>query len=205
MWSRFLPALVKVRQLLSLGAIGEPRILSANFGFRAPFDPQSRLFNPELGGGTLLDVGVYVLSLASMIFGAPASIHSSAHLGKTGVDEQSAYLLGYPNGAFASLFSAVATDSSRQADLYGEKGSLHLPSPWYAAKQVVFKRPEKPDEVFDCPYEGSGFQFEAQEVMRCLQKGSTESRIMPLDETLSIMQTMDTIRAQWGLRYPGEG
>ncbi len=116
MWTRYIPLMVEVRRLLAEGAIGEVRMVAADFGYRTRYDPASRAFDPALGGGGLLDVGVYPISLASMIFGNAARIASLAHLGETGVDEQSAFLLGYEEGQLAVLYTAVRTTTPQEAD-----------------------------------------------------------------------------------------
>ena len=203
MWTRFLPAMVKVRQLLAEGAIGEVGMLAADFGFRASFDPQSRLFDPHLGGGALLDVGVYPISLASMVFGTPSRISSMAHLGQTGVDEQAAMIFGYDQDRMAVLTAATRTNTPHEAILNGSEGRIRIDSPWWKPVALTLSV-QGEDRVLDLPFEGNGYNYEAVEVMDCMRGGKTESDVMPLDETLSIMQTMDRIRAQWGLRYPME-
>jgi len=203
MWSRFLPTLCKARELLAEGAIGEPRMLAADFGFRAGVDPERRLFNPALGGGALLDVGVYCVSLASMVFGGPpARIASLATLGETGVDEQSAFILGHDNGELAVLYTAVRTQTGHEARIMGTEGHIHIPAFWHATGLTLSSGGEQ--KQIDAPFEGNGYNYEAAEVMECLRAGRRESDVMPLDETLSIMQTLDRIREQWGLKYPME-
>jgi len=204
MWTRFLPAIVRVRELLAEGAIGEVRLLSADFGFRAPFDPHGRLFDPHLGGGALLDVGVYTVSLASMVFGPPARVTSMAHLGPTGVDEQAAVVLGYERGQLAVLTTAVRTSTPQEATLMGTGGHIRIHSQWWHPTMLTLSVEGREEEVIHLPFEGNGYHYEAAEVMRCLRAGRLESEVMPLDETLGIMRTMDRIRAQWGLRYPME-
>lgn len=205
MWSRFLPAAQKFRQLARDGAIGEPRILQADFGFRMnEVNPAHRLFAPELAGGALLDVGVYVTSLASWIFGKPQSIASFGHLGPTGVDEQAAMIFGYADGAFAQLTTAVRTSTPQTAILMGTEGTLELTSNWWRSTSVVLTRNGEAPETFELPYEGNGYNYEAAEAGSCLRAGRIESETIPLDETLAIMETLDAIRAQWGLRYPME-
>jgi predicted dehydrogenase len=205
MWTRFLPVLVKTRELLAKGAIGEVRALFADFGFRTAFDPQSRLFDPHLGGGALLDVGVYPISLASMVFGtAPSRINGMAHLGQTGVDEQFAVILGYDQGRLAILTAATRTEMPQEAVLAGAEGRIRIHAPWWRSTTLTLSRPRQEDEVLHLPYEGNGYNYEAAAVMDCLRAGRTESDVMGLDETLAIMQTLDRIRAQWGLRYPME-
>ncbi|MBA3868021.1 MAG: Gfo/Idh/MocA family oxidoreductase [Anaerolineae bacterium] len=203
MWSRFLPTIVRARELIASGAIGEVRMLNADFGFRTNVNPKGRLFDLSLGGGALLDVGIYPLSLASMLFGAPKTIASTASIGETGADEQSAYLLGYDKGQIALLSSASRTNTAHEALIYGTDGSIRIPDWWHAQKLIVNVN-GKPSETLDIPHLGKGYAHEAIEVAECLRAGKLESATMSLDESLSITRTMDTIRAQWGLKYPSE-
>jgi predicted dehydrogenase len=204
MWTRFLPVLVRVRELLANGAIGEPRMINADFGFRTNFNPAGRLFDPNLGGGGLLDVGIYPLSLASMVFGNATRISSMATLGETGVDEQSAFILGYEDGQLAVLSTAIRTNTPQTASIIGTEGYIRIHSPWWRGTTFTLSVQGKSDEVFECPLTGNGYNYQAAEVVRCLREGKLESDVMPLDETRSIMATMDSIRAQWGLKYPME-
>jgi len=204
MWSRFLPAHQRFYELIEDGAIGEPRTLVADFGFAAPFDAKQRLFNPQLGGGALLDVGVYPLTLATRIFGEPESIVSSAHLGDSGVDEQSAAVLQYAGGAQATIGCAIRTETGQEACLYGTEGFLRLESPWYWTDRLTIGSRGKEPRTLHIPYEGNGYTHEAIEVMRCLGEGLTESPKMTHENTLQVMRLMDRIRAPWGLRYPQE-
>lgn len=203
MWTRFFPLLGKVRELIAAGRIGEPRLLQADFGFRTEFKPEHRAFNPELGGGALLDVGVYPVSLASFILGTPSAVKSSAALGETGVDEQNALLLEHPSGAIALLSSAVRTQTEQDALILGTEGRIRLHTPWWKPEKLTLYT-DAGEEVIDAPLPHNGYAFEAAEVARCLQEGKLESPLMPLDETLAIMSTLDTCRSQWGLRYPSE-
>lgn len=204
MWSRYYPAMVRARELLAAGAIGEPRILQADLGFRATVKPASRLFNPTLGGGALLDIGVYPVSLASMVFGTPSAIASHAHFGETGVDEQNAMTFRYSGGQLAVLSSAIRTQTPHEATIMGTEGMLRIGPDWHKPNRVSLTKPGQAEEIMSLPFEGNGYNYEASEVMNCLRAGKLESAIMPLDETLAIVQTLDTLRAQWGLRYPGE-
>jgi dihydrodiol dehydrogenase / D-xylose 1-dehydrogenase (NADP) len=205
MWTRFLPVLGRVRELLTDGVIGDVRMVTADFGFRAPFNPQGRLFNPELGGGGLLDVGIYPVSLASMVFGSrPARVSSMAHLGETGVDEQAAMILGYEQGQLAILSSAVRTHTPQEAFLVGTEGWIRVHTPWWKPAALTVSVEGQEDRTETLPFEGNGYNYEAAEVMACLRAGKLESDVMPLDETLAIMETLDRIRGQWGLRYPME-
>ncbi len=204
MWTRFLPVIVKVREWLADGAIGEPRLLTADKGSRQTLSTETlegRLFNPELGGGGLLDVGVYTIALAYMVFGAPSMITSLAHIGETNVDEQASILLGYDAGQIANLFCAIRTETLKEARIIGTKGSIHIPEFWQATSATLIRTGRYPVHI-EIPFKSNGFENQVIEVINCLREGKLESDVMPLNESLSIMKTMDTIRFQWGLKYP---
>jgi predicted dehydrogenase len=203
MWTHFLPATVRCFELAAKGAIGDPFLLHADFGFTATFDPKSRLFNPALGGGSLLDVGVYPVSLATRLFGEPSKIQSSAVLGKTGVDEVATMILEYEGGKRALLSSTIRSETGQGAVLSGTAGRIRIePQFWHSQKLTVSGGSK--EETLDLPYEGNGFPHQAREVMRCLAEGALESPRMSHDFSLQVMRTLDRIRAPWGLRYPGE-
>lgn len=201
MWTRFLPAIRKVKGWIGEGRIGRVRMLSADFGFRIGWNPDGRLLNPYLAGGALLDVGVYPISLASMVFGGPPSeIQAAAHIGETGVDEQSAMLFRYEDGALALLSCAVRTNTPQEAHIRGTDGSIHIPNFWQASSAALNDSEQEPLSVSH----PAGYQYEAAEVMACLRGGRRESALMPLDESASIARTMDQVRAIIGLIYPME-
>jgi predicted dehydrogenase len=204
MWMRFIPLIIELRRRVDAGEIGQVRMIQADFGFRAPRNPHSRLFNPELAGGALLDLGIYPLAFSALLLGAPTEITSLANIGTTGVDEQSAYVLKHEGGELSVLASALRTQTSMSAWVYGTDGRIHLPKQFWRAKEMVLYRNEMQPESIHLPYTGNGYQFEAQEVVDCLRDGKTESEIMPLRDSESLMGTMDTIRRQWGLTYPNE-
>lgn len=204
MWTRFLPIIVKVREWIRQGAIGEPRMVSADFGFRAGVNPEGRLFNPHLGGGGLLDVGIYTVSFAAMVFGPhPDRVTSMATLGETGVDEQAAIILGYPGGELALLSTAIRTSTLHEARVIGTDGTILLHPAFWKGERATLKAGGK-EETVELPLTGNGYNYEAAEVGRCLRAGELESPTIPLDETLAIMQILDQIRAQWNLKYPME-
>lgn len=205
MWTRFLPVIVQVRTWLRQGRIGEVRMVTADFGFRADYNEETRVLNPELAGGALLDVGVYPISFASMVYGGPPkAIATRACLGKTGVDEQNAMVLEYPGGALALLSSAVRTNTPQEVRILGTTGMIHVPPPFWRSERAVLSVAGKDDEVCSVPHVGNGYEYEAEEVMHCLRLGRLESEGMPHDETLSVMETMDAVRAQWHMKYPME-
>lgn len=204
MWTRFFPLMGRLREVLADGTIGEPRMLTVDFGFRAPFDPSSRLFDPKLGGGAMLDVGVYCVSFASMVLGPPVRATGLSHLGETGVDEQFAAALEHGGGRLSTITAGTRTATPQEATVLGTEGYIKIHSPWWMPEAMTVSRPGREDEVVREPTEDNGFRYEAAEVMRCLGSGQKESSIVPLDETVSVLETMDEIRAVWGLRYPGE-
>jgi len=204
MWTRFLPIIIKVREWLAEGLIGDVRMLKADFCFRSGWNPEGRLLKPELGGGGLLDVGVYTIAMAYMVFGGePSNITSMCHIGETGVDEQSTILFGYDAGQIAILCSAIRTSTPQDAQIFGTEGSIYIPNFWHSTSATLSVSGKDPETV-DMPFNGNGYNYEAVEVMNCLRAGKLESDIVPLDESLSIIKTMDKIRAEWGLKYPME-
>ena len=204
MWSRFFPVACDVRQWIADGKIGDVLFVTADFGFRAGFNPKGRLFAPELGGGALLDVGVYAVSFASMIYGTqPTKITSMAELGETKVDEHAAMLFGYADGAMAALRTSIRVSTTMRAQIEGTEGKIDIPP--------LFWRPESATLtaggttiVSEHAPEGNGWNYEAAAVMEDVRAGKTENDIMPLDETIAIMETMDKLRADWGVKYPME-
>ncbi|MDN4071398.1 Gfo/Idh/MocA family oxidoreductase [Paenibacillus vini] len=204
MWTRFLPPIVQVRKWLEEGRIGEVKLVKAEFGFRSDWNPQGRLLNPQLGGGALLDAGIYPVSFASMIFGTePEKVWSSADIGETGVDEKFSILLDYGKGRTATLNGAVRLDLTNDAYIHGTEGTIHIPS-FLNATEAVLRVTGQEEEKFTDGRLSTGYSFEAEEVGRCLLEGLTESPAITLDESLGILKLLDAIRAQWGLKYPFE-
>lgn len=204
MWTRCLPLMIRLRELLAEGVIGEPRMVDADFGFRINPDPNHRLFAPMLAGGGLLDVGTYGISFASMIFGEPERVAGLATIGETGVDEQSVVVLGYAGGQLATVISAIRTRTPQEATVMGTEGVIRIHPFWWKPTQLTISRAGREEETIEVPFEGNGYNYEAAEAMRCLREGLTESPLVPLDETLANMATLDEIRAQWGLRFPAD-
>lgn len=206
MWTRFRPAMVKLRELIADGKIGDIQMVNASIGWLGGNDYSHRLYAKELGGGILLDGTVYPISFASMLLGTPSQIASSAVLGKAGTDEQEAISFGYPSGAVANLTGSIRATPANNAVVVGTKGRIEVATRWWEPQQItLFENGQEP-QVFDFPEDGTiGYQYEAIAVGEALRAGKTESEIMPLDESITIMETMDTLRAQWGLTYDADG
>ena len=203
MWARFLPPYRKLVELLEDGAIGEPRLVEADFGYLMPRDPDHRLWDPSRGGGGLLDLGVYPVQLASLILGAPSRVAAAGFVGPLGVDEHVAAVLGHPGGALAVVKAAIATSLTCTARITGTLGLIELPAFMHCPRSLTVVRLGQ-REVIETPWPGGGWQFQVEEVHRCLAAGQLESPTMSLSETLSILGTLDAIRDQIGLHFPGE-
>ncbi|MFC5529312.1 Gfo/Idh/MocA family protein [Cohnella yongneupensis] len=204
MWTRYLPAIRKVREWLAEGKIGEVRLVKAEFGFNVGWQPEGRLLNPALGGGALLDAGIYPVSFASMVYGVqPDKIMSTVRIGETGVDEQFSLLFEYAGGRTASLHGSVQLGMVNDAVIYGTKGHIHVPGFLAARSATLNVSGEEPVTIND-DRKAHGFAFEAEEAMACLREGRLESDGLKLDETAKIMNTLDSIRWQWNLKYPFE-
>jgi predicted dehydrogenase len=204
MWMRINPAILRASELINTGAIGPVKSLHADFSIRAPLDPTHRLRNPELGGGALLDLGVYPISLAELVLGAPASIHATARLTDLGVDETTGVLLGYESGAHAALSCSLAGSGPVTATIVGESGHIELPNPFHHPQSLIIRPAGGETIVEDHPYPGNGLRFQAVEAGRCVREGLLESPILAHAGTLTVMETMDRVRELIGVQYPGE-
>jgi predicted dehydrogenase len=200
MWMRCNPVIQRVQELVRQGVIGEPVSVHADFGLAGPFPQTHRLRALALGGGALLDLGIYPLTLTHLVLGAPASITAWARLGETGVDENTGALLGYASGAVAAITCSLVGDSACRAVITGTEGRIELPRNFYRPDAFDVYHGERVERV-RIPFDGFGYHFEAAEVHRCVREGLLESPVVPLDDTLSIMSSLDTIRAAIGVRY----
>jgi predicted dehydrogenase len=201
MWTRFLPHMAVVRDWLADGRLGKIISVSADHGQWFVEDPQSRLFAPELGGGALLDLGIYPVSLASMVLGRPDRITALIDPAFTGVDAQTSMVFGYARGAQAVLSCTLAAKSATRASIVGTEARIEIDGDFYAPTAVtLIPREGEPTRV-ETPHEGRGLRHQADEVARRLAAGELESPLMGLDESVSIMETMDTVLAQ-GRRRP---
>jgi len=203
LWTYFLPALVQARRWWTEGAIGEVRLVNAEFGFQAPFDPKGRLFDPALAGGALLDVGVYTLSLAQVVAGNKVPrIKASSRKAATGVDESTSVLLDWNSGLRAELSCSIGHTLRNEAKIYGTEGTITLPQFWRGPSVVLETNSGK--TIFEDKRTTSGYEFEARAVTEAVRKGSTEDALVSKAFSLRLATTMDAVRKQIGLVYPGE-
>lgn len=204
MWSRFLPHLQWVREVVDSGALGDLRTVTADHGQWFEPDAGHRLFAPALGGGALLDLGIYPVSFAHWFLGAPSVVTAVSDPAFTGVDAQTSAVLQYPGGAHAVVTTTLQAQTVNRASVVGTLGSIDIDPTFYAPSSATLRiRGQEPEHrTFDHP--GHGLRHEAAEVGRCLRAGERESAVLPLAETLAIMQVLDEVRRQIGLVYRGE-
>jgi predicted dehydrogenase len=202
MWSRYLPAYRALVDVLGEGRIGQPILVEADFGFRRPFDPTHRLFDRALGGGALLDLGIYPVQLCLLVLGRPDRVVADGVLSETGVDEQVAAVLHHAGG-LGVVKAAIRAGMACTARISGTDGWISIPALMHCPNSFTVSTSAGAEEI-DGSYVGNGLRFEIEEVHRCLAAGALESATMPLDETLALAEVLDAIRAQVGVVYPGE-
>ncbi|WP_079125431.1 Gfo/Idh/MocA family protein, partial [Streptomyces lushanensis] len=209
MWTYCNPVIRRLVELVRDGAIGEIQTVQADFGFPGPADPGHRLRDPALGGGALLDLGVYPISFAQLLLGEPDRVQADALLSPEGVDLNTGMLLGWESGATALLSCSLTGGTPVTATVTGTRGRIELPSGFFSAERFVLHRndagPGTGPEEFTADGGLYGLQYEAAEVMRCLRAGETESPLVPLDGTLAVMRTLDAVRDRIGVRFPADG
>ncbi len=202
-WTRFMPTTVKALELIEQGEIGEVLAVKADFGFRPVFNPTGRLFDPQLGGGSLLDIGIYPVFLALLLLGKPQEIQAMANIGNTGVDVDCGILFKYLGGRMAHLHSTILADTKTEAFIYGEKGTIHIHTQWHAPSWfTLIKEGERPQN-FNFDYFSNGYHYEAEEVVRCLVAGKKESDLLPLSFSMDLIELLDAIREKAGIQYAG--
>ncbi len=216
---RLAPQTRKLVDMIEAGDIGRVRMIEASFGFHAPFDASSRLFANDLGGGGLMDVGLYPVSMARLVAGAntkngfadPVSVAGSARLGETGVDEWAAALLTFEGGVLAQVSTAVSAWLPNTVNIFGETGSLHVNGPWHAAgveggtSTIELRRFGKPPQTIEVAQDKWLYEIEADHVAECIAKGLTESPLVPIADTLGNMRTLDQWRDTARFRFAAEG
>lgn len=203
LWSRFLPNINRAKELAQSGKIGIINHLEADFGFKAEYDPHSRLFDPALGGGALLDIGIYPLFFALYLFGEPIEVESEAKLAATGVDEHCKVKLKFSGGETADLFFTVTESTPVEARIKGDQGEIYLPNRWYQPVNLAVTTEDGSEDIVS-DFVGNGYNYQAVEVMNCLEKGSNESSKWSHNDSLQLMRLMDKIRGQCGIEYPAD-
>lgn len=201
-WIRHLPALKKMQALIKEGAIGEVSFARSDYGFVASGARKDRKFDSGLGGGALLDIGVYNLGFMHMVMGdeAPEHFTSAFHINEYGTDDYSSILLSYPGGRTACVTTSIGTVMPREAVIYGSKGRIRLED-FQHAERLVLEPSEGEPETFELPFDVNGFEYQIRETARCAALGMTSSDVLKKEDTLTILKLMDAIRQSWGLVF----
>jgi predicted dehydrogenase len=199
MWTRFLPAVERMRELIADGAVGEVRSVSADLGAQQNPDPTDRFFNPEIGGGALFDLTVYPISFAQMVLGAPETVAVTGSLADTGVDVEEAVQLGYPDGRSATLFASLRCATPGQARVFGTAGWIDVLPRFHHPSTIVLHRVGREPEEITRPHDGSGYCHELIEVTECLAAGRTQSAVMPLADTVAVQDVMGVVADRLGV------
>ena len=201
MWTGCMPYIEKIQSLIDEDAIGKPQYVSADFCFEAPTDHDGRLFNKSLGGGSVLDVGIYPVFLATLILGEPSNIKSVSKITSTGVDEYANIVMQYPNGETAHVLSGINFNSAIEAEIIGTKGTIKIKNPWFKATDFSVQSADGTTENFSMTHLCNGFEHEIKEVMHCLDDGLLQSNKMPHQLTLRISKILDEVLRQAGVFY----
>lgn len=207
LWTKFMPHYKLVMKMIANGEMGQIKSVLVNFGFTTTAPVPDRIFNPALGGGTLLDIGIYNVFIALSAMGKPDEIEASMTPAYTGVDEQCAVTFKYKNGGLAQLFSTFSSNLATEADINGSMGRIRLTSRFYEPSTQIEFYPGRIDTKTVIPFDkepGWGYHYEIRHVHECLRKGLTESPIMSHSDTLLLMETLDEIRAKAGIKYPAD-
>ncbi len=204
LWSRFLPGMTKAKELVEQGVIGEVVLTEADFGLNFPYDPKQRLFNPLLAGGALLDLGIYPLFLSLHLFGKPEVLKAHSLLDKNGIDLTTSIITQSNSGAVCSLSSTVRANTPIRAKIIGTKGKIEFDNWWFTPANFSLSIDGKENQIMKYPPDINGYEYEAEEAVRCLQEGKNESHVMSHDFSLLVMETMDEIRKMTGITYPQE-
>ncbi|MEM7575216.1 MAG: Gfo/Idh/MocA family oxidoreductase [Bacteroidota bacterium] len=204
LWTRFLSSTLKVLELIEVGEIGQLESLRADFGFKLGPNSGQRISDPALGGGNLLDIGIYPVFLSQLLFGPPSEIQAMARLGDTGVDIDTSVNLRFADGRMAQLYSTLLGRTKTEATLLGQDAILHWHSRWHEPSSFSILRDEEPPQNYFFEYDNNGYAYEARAVMEDVAAGRKENSWWSLEESRQLHQTLTTIRQQIGLHYPGE-
>jgi predicted dehydrogenase len=207
LWTKFMPHYKQVMQMIHNGDLGEIKSVLVNFGFAPTAPVPDRIFNPALGGGTLLDIGIYNVFMALSAMGKPDNIDAYMTPAYSGVDEQCAVTFRYKNGGLAQLFSTFSSNLATEADINGTKGRIRLASRFYEPSTQIEFYPGRIDTKTILPFDkepGWGYQYEIRHVQECLRQRLTESPVMTHADSLLLMETLDEIRVKAGITYPAD-
>jgi predicted dehydrogenase len=200
LWTRFVPSFIEAKRLIQNGEIGEVKSIIADFGFRSNAEPSSRVFNPKLGGGSLLDVGIYPIFLALNILGKPNVIKAVANLNEQGTDDTCGILLQYEN-TVANLTSSLITNQKVEATIFGTTGTLQLNNRFHEPTSISIIRNLKVEKTLEFEENSNGMQHQIHEVHHCINHKKIQSEMMSWNDSLLLQEVMDEVRKQIGVKY----
>jgi len=200
MWTRFCPAVARLRELVADGAIGEVRMVTADLGVRHPADPATEDYDPARGDGLLFHLGVYPVSFAQMILGTPEAVVAHGTVHPSGADVEESVLLRYPGGRSALLFASLRSPAPGEARVLGTRGWIQVPPRFHYPSRIILHRPAHDPQTIDAPLTGAGYAHELSEVTSRIAGGHTESDIMPLADTVAVQDMLAEIVGQLGIR-----
>jgi scyllo-inositol 2-dehydrogenase (NADP+) len=203
LWSRFLPNVIKAKEIVDSGAIGKIKLFKADFGLYRTFNPEHRLFNKQLIGGSLLDLGIYPLFLSLLLLGKPKTINAIAGIGKTDVDYNCSFSFGYGDDTLSVMHSSLIAQTDIVAAIYGEKGTILFDNWWFTPVPIHLVDLNGNKTPIPLEFIGNGYNYEATAMIQSLEQGKTQNDLMSWDDSLLLIDMLDTIRKEIGLVYPG--
>ena len=201
LWSRFLPNIIKTKEIIDSGELGKIKLLTAVFAIKSIHGPEGRHFNKDLGGGSLLDIGIYNVFLSLLLLGKPKTINAVAGFSTTEVDNTCSITFKYENEVLSIMYSSFLINPPVTAEVHCEKGKIHLPHLWFCPGNITVNYNGKEiTHTFD--FKSNGFNYEAEEAVKCILNGKKESELMSLNDSITLIDTLDNIRQKCGLIYP---
>ncbi len=202
LWSRFLPNIIKTKGLIDSGEIGNVKLLTAFFSIKSENGPEHRHYNLDLCGGTILDTGIYNVFLSLLLLGQPKAFSAMAGLSEQGGDNTCSYTFKYENDTLAIMYSSFLANPSVVAEIHGERGKIFLDHLWFCPGRVKVTYNDGREQVFDFDFKSNGYEYEADEVVKCILAGKTESNLMSWSDSMQLIGMLDAIRKECGIVYP---
>ena len=202
LWSRFLPRIIKTKELVDSGMLGEIKLMTAAFCFKSPHGPLHRHFNIDLCGGSILDIGIYNIFLSLLLFGEPNEISAIAGFSEQGGDNNASYTFKYQNDMLAVMHSSFMVDSPIQAEIHGTKAKIILETRWFNLGNIKLIYADGAEEIINFDVKSNGYEYEAQEVTNCILEGKNQSDLWSWENSLQLVKAMDNIREKCGIVYP---
>ena len=202
LWSRFLPNIIKTKELVDSGEIGEVKLMTAFFSVKSDYGPEHRQYNIDLCGGTILDTGIYNIFLSLLLLGKPKGISSIAGLSEQGGDNSCSYTFKYDKDTLSVMYSSFLAGTAVVAEIHGTKGKIFLDHLWFCPGKVKLLYHDGREKIFEFEFKGNGYEYEAEETAKCILGGKTQSDLWSWNDSIQLISVMDTIRKQCGIVYP---